>query len=153
MSLGYRLGSGMPFGEYTIAFTSVSNPQKSDYFMAIPDNTFADHKDTIRTDTAVVDIYAIELDPGDYVINDYKAYTDNGMLSRRFKSKEATPIRFTVSAGEIIYLGSFQLLQPNSMAPYYAVTDELARDVERFRLLRPNLKAIAVRKSIGNQQH
>jgi hypothetical protein len=151
MSLGSADKCAM--GVFSIDFRSMAGSTPDMSFEAVTRNMSGVSNAVIQSPTSCVEVVGFSLPPGDYRIWGSKWFVDLGTQSDHIRSTLAIPVPFTVKAGEVAYLGSFQMVfvygknylgKSVLSGGAYAVGNELQRDSERLRALRPELTGIPV---------
>jgi hypothetical protein len=140
-------------GVHSITFqaASGSGPELSFDAATTSMQGVSDH--VIQTPQSCVQLVGMSLPPGEYRISGFKWFQDFGTQTQRLSAARPVSVPFTVKAGQITYLGSFQMsfvygkTVPGRTAPAaaeYDVGDELRRDADWLRAMRPEFTGIPV---------
>lgn len=156
MSLGGASGK-CASGGFSIFFRPVSAGGPELRFRAVTSDMFGVSDAVIRSAQSCVEIVGMRLPTGTYQISRGLWSGDLGTIQQSVQSDRFTSTRFKVRAGEVTYLGSFQMVFRYAEGALgrrvvaggeYGVTDELSRDLKKLGEVRPDLAGLPVRAQL-----
>ena len=152
MSLG-KGDSTCSTGIFSIFFRPLDGSLPGMSFDAVVSNLFGVSNAVMRNPDFCVEVIGMSLPPGNYQITGSKWFSDTGMQTVRVSHDNQTGVPFTIKAGEVTYLGSFQMVfafdkgflgKTVLVGGRYGVSDDLQRDKQKLDEMRPELKALPV---------
>jgi hypothetical protein len=156
MSLGASSGKCIR-GGYSVLFRPVPADTPEMRFHAVTSKLFGASNAVIQSPQSCVEVVGMSLPPGDYRISDVLWSAELGTMQGSVDSNRFMSTRFTVRAGQITYLGSFQVVfrygedflgRRVVVGGEYGVTDELDRDLKKLCEVRPDLRGIPVKAQL-----
>jgi hypothetical protein len=159
MSLGGSAGKCVT-GTFSIFFRPVRAGTPEMRFHAVTSNLFGVSNAVIRAPQSCVEVVGMSLPPGTYQITRATWSADLGTMQQSLQSDRFASTRFTVRAGEVAYLGSFQMVfrytqsalgKPVLAGGEYGVTDELNRDLKKLAEVRPDLAGLPLKAQLPRE--
>ena len=141
-------------GGYSISFIPVPSGTPEARFYANTSNILGTPATVIKAPAACVEVVGMTLPPGDYQMTKGLWSLDLGTTKEAVRSDRFLGAPFTVRAGQIAYLGSFQMVFQYGEGLFgkkvlsggeYGVVDEKERDLGKLLEIRPEPKAIPVK--------
>jgi hypothetical protein len=127
-----------------LEFRSVSTKEERT-FTASTKRALNFSKGLIDNPDEVLEVVGHELPPGYYAITKVSGFSTGRELS--INSNRPFAFLFQVNAGEAVYLGSFKMVSASGRYSTY-VSDEMVRDSEIMKKLRPEASAMPVRRDL-----
>jgi hypothetical protein len=140
-------------GVFDIFFAPADPTLPEMSFDAVTANISGVSNAVMKTPSACIELIGMGLPPGRYQISGWKWSFDAGTQTQRLTSDQPLHVPFDVKAGEVTYLGSFQMRfqygknfigRPVLAGGSYGVKNESERDRKKLYEMRPELATLPV---------